>query len=57
MGASATTETRKIIETFMKKLLSGDIKIQDFEKRRLFIPDRGSLFDYNYVPRKSMPGY
>jgi hypothetical protein len=21
------------------------------------LPDRGSLFDYNYVPRKSMPGY
>lgn len=57
LGGSATTESRKIIDAFLKKLLNGDIKIPDFEKKKLPMPERGSLFDYNFVLKKgSAPG-
>ena len=57
LGGSATTESRKAIDAFLKKLLSGDIKVPEFEKRKLTMPERGSLFDYNFVPKKgAAPG-
>jgi dynein heavy chain len=57
LGGSATTDSRKVIDAFLKKLLSGDMKIPDFEKRKLQMPERGSLFDYNFVGKKGgVPG-
>jgi hypothetical protein len=42
LGGSATTDSRKVIDAFLKKLLSGDMKIPDFEKRKLQM--RGDLY-------------
>lgn len=56
MGGSATTENRKKIESFMKRLLNGEIKVPDFDKRKIQGADRFNLFDSNYVA-KSGGGY
>lgn len=53
MGGSANTESRKLIDGFLKKLLSGDIKVPDFEKKKLSMPERGSLFEYNFMKKKN----
>jgi hypothetical protein len=56
-GASADTPSRKKIEQEIKKVLSGDIKMEKYEKRKLAYPERNSLFDYNFVPKKNVaPG-
>ena len=41
----------------MKKVLSGNVAIEGFEKRKLSFPERNTLFDYNYTAkRNSQPG-
>ena len=56
-GASADTPSRKKIEQEIKKVLSGDIKMEKYEKRKLSYPERNSLFDYNFTPKKNVaPG-
>ncbi len=38
LGASADTQSRKKIEQEIKRVLSGDIKIEKYEKRKLSYP-------------------
>lgn len=46
-GASVSTEFRKTFDSFMKKLCGGDIHTRaDIPKKKITIPERGSLFDY-----------
>jgi len=52
-GASADTQSRKKIEQEIKKVLSGEIKIDKYEKKKLSYPERNTLFDYNYSVKKS----
>jgi dynein heavy chain, axonemal len=54
-GASADTEGRKKIEHEIKKVLSGAVAIEGFEKKKVSFPDRSSLFDYNYIPKRGSP--
>jgi len=56
-GASADTANRKKIETEIKKILSGSIPVEGYDKKRVSFPDRNSLFDYNYTEKRgSQPG-
>jgi len=55
-GATANTNSRKKFETEVKRLLSGDIKIANYDKRKLTYPERGSIYDYNYTPKKACSG-
>lgn len=36
-------------------MLSGSIKIENHDKKRTSYPERNTLFDYNYAPKKSAP--
>ncbi|CAD8159976.1 unnamed protein product [Paramecium pentaurelia] len=46
-GASVSTDFRKPFDQFMKRLCGGDIHTKsDAPKKKVAIPDRGSLFDY-----------
>lgn len=57
LGGSADTNSRKKIEAEIKKLLSGNIAIHNYDKKKVSFPERGSLFDYNYVAKKGgQPG-
>lgn len=41
----------------MKKILSGSVPIEGYDKKRVAFPDRNSLFDYNYTEKRgSQPG-
>jgi hypothetical protein len=37
----------------MKQLLSGNIKIDNYDKKKVSYPDRHTLFDYNYGAKKN----
>ena len=38
-------------------MLSGNIKIDNFDKKKISYPERNTLFDYNYAPKKAVsPG-
>ena len=46
-GGSVSTEFRKPFEQYMKRLLGGDIQVNsDIPKKKIAVPERGSLFDY-----------
>lgn len=55
LGGSADTSSRKKIEAEIKKLLSGNVPIPNYEKKKLSYPERNSLFDYNYAAKKGVP--
>ena len=41
----------------MKQVLSGNAKIENYDKKKVSYPERNTLFDYNYAPKKnSAPG-
>lgn len=52
-GASADTQNRKKIEAEMKQVLSGNAKIENYDKKKVSYPERHTLFDYNYAPKKN----
>lgn len=57
LGGSADTNSRKKIEAEIKKLLSGNVAIPNYEKKKVAYPERNTLFDYNYAPKKGgQPG-
>jgi dynein heavy chain len=45
LGGSLTTEARKPFDTFLKRLLNGDMAGGD-KRKRLQFPERGLLYDY-----------
>jgi hypothetical protein len=56
-GASADTLNRKKIEAEIKQVLSGNAKIDNYDKKKVSYPERNTLFDYNFAPKKSVaPG-
>ncbi len=48
LGGSANTDTRKVMEQSLKKLLTGG----EEGRRKLAVPERGSLYENCYGPRK-----
>ena len=52
LGASVTTDFRKTFDLFVKKLFSGDIKVdtknEESKKKKVSLPERGLLYDYIY---------
>ena len=50
-GGSADTNHRKKIESEIKRVLSGDVKFEQYEKRKLSYPERNTLFDYNHATK------
>lgn len=57
LGGSADTSSRKKIESEIRKLLSGNIPIPNYDKKKVSFPERNTLFDYNYSPKKGgQPG-
>ena len=48
LGASAVYESRKPFDLQIKKIVSGDIPELRRDKK-IYLPDRGVLYDYSYV--------
>ena len=51
-GASADSNNRKKIEAEIKKYLSGVNQVPEYEKRKLSFPERNTLYDWNYIPKR-----
>jgi hypothetical protein len=47
LGGSVTTDSRKQIDLYIKKLFAGDIRFgDDIKTKKISIPERGVLYDY-----------
>jgi Dynein heavy chain AAA lid domain len=44
----ATTTHRRELDKFFRKLCSGDLAPDSKQRKKLPVPDRGSLYDYNF---------
>jgi dynein heavy chain len=51
LGGSVVTESRKPFDLFMKKLFALDIKFPDIKTKKIYVPDRGQIFDYKYMTK------
>jgi len=37
----------------MRQIFSGNIKFDNYDKKKVSYPERNTLFDYNFAPKKS----
>jgi dynein heavy chain len=51
LGGSVVTESRKPFDLFIKKLFALDIKFPDIKTKKIYVPDRGQIFDYKYMTK------
>ena len=52
MGGSVTTESRKPFDLFIKKLFALDIKFPDIKTKKIYVPDRGQVYDYQFITKE-----
>ena len=48
-GSVFTASERKVFDLFIKRLCGKDIVIADVESKKLSLPERGTLYDYNFI--------
>jgi len=52
IGGALTTDFRKPFDIFVKKLTNLDTKLpEEIEKKKISLPERGTMFDYAIVSR------
>jgi hypothetical protein len=56
LGGAVNTANRRVMDKFFKKLCSGDLQPDPKQKRRLQVPDRGSIFEYNFTTQNRSEG-
>jgi dynein heavy chain, axonemal len=52
LGGSVTTECRKPFDLFIKKLFALDIKFPDIKTKKIYVPDRGQVYDYQFITKE-----